>query len=215
MNKVLITGFEPFCQDGVNPSQEIVRRLDHVRTSQYEVTALELPCVFHDAVDRLIQAIQQHNPQIVICLGQSKGRSAIAVERVAINVMDAIIPDNQAYQPIDVPIVEAGPVAFWSTLPIKAIVAKLQSQGIPAVVSQSAGTYVCNEVFYRLMHWAAANQPQLRAGFIHVPALPEQVIPTAGIPSMHLELLVDGIRLAIQATIENEEDIELAAGATH
>lgn len=212
-DKVLLTGFESFDQERINPSYQVMRCLDGERIGDYTVISHQLPCVFDEAIDVLIDRLEEIQPKIVICLGQAKGRAKISVERVAINIVDAPFPDNQGNRPIDVPIIPDGPVAYWSTLPIKAITTYLQQEGIPAGVSQTAGTYVCNQVFYGLMHWVLQQQQRIRAGFIHVPVLPEQVTASCGVASMPLALMVKGIRLGIQAAIKHTKDLDIGAGA--
>lgn len=214
MHKVLITGFEPFDGDGKNPSLEIIRTLHGESIDRARVVTKELPCIFEDSLRVLLQEVEKTNPNLVICLGQSKGRTEIAVERVALNIVDAPIPDNKGKQPIDVPVIQEGPVALWSTLPIKAIVSTLHQNGIPATVSQTAGTYICNYVFYGLMYAFFKRKSRTRAGFIHVPALPEQVVGTP-YPSMHLDVMVEAIRLIIQTTLTHKKDIQKAEGSLH
>jgi len=168
MKKVLLTGFEPFGGEKINASQEVATRLNGEVIADHEVVGVVLPCEFGRAVRELKKLLKQHEPSLVICLGQAEGREGITPERVAINVDDALMADNAGAQPIDRAVVRGGPAAYWSTLPIKAIVQRLQSEGIPAAVSQTAGTFVCNHVFYGLMH-ALRNQRVVRGGLIHVP----------------------------------------------
>lgn len=207
--KILLTGFEPFGGDSVNPTAEIVGRLHGTRIGGHEVVGVVLPCVFGDAVVRLKTALRRNSPQLVICLGQAGGRAEITPERVAINVDDARIPDNAGRQPVDVPVVRGGPTAYWSTLPVKAIVAALRKQAIPAAVSQTAGTFVCNHVFYALMH-ALRRRRAVRAGFIHVPWL-----PTQGKPAMSLATLTQAIVLAAEVAVRTKQDIKTAGGRLH
>ncbi|HRJ45995.1 MAG TPA: pyroglutamyl-peptidase I [Opitutaceae bacterium] len=207
--KILLTGFEPFGGDSVNPTAEIVGRLHGMRIGRHEVVGVVLPCVFGDAVVRLKTALRRSAPQLVICLGQAGGRAEITPERVAINVDDARIPDNAGRQPVDVPVVRGGPAAYWSTLPVKAIVAALRKQNIPAAVSQTAGTFVCNHVFYSLMH-ALRRRRAVRAGFIHVPWL-----PTQGKPAMSLATLTKAIVLATEVAARTKQDIKTAGGRLH
>lgn len=152
MAGVLITGFEPFGGETVNPSWEVVKQLDGMIIRGQQVVAKQLPCVFGEALTVLKAALETYQPRLTIAVGQAGGRVDITVERVAINVDDARIPDNKGQQPIDEPIVANGPAACFSTLPIKAIVSALRQQGIPASVSQTAGTFVCNHVMYGLLH---------------------------------------------------------------
>ncbi len=173
MAGVLITGFEPFGGETVNPSWEVVKQLDGMIIRGQQVVAKQLPCVFGEALTVLKAALETYQPRLTIAVGQAGGRVDITVERVAINVDDARIPDNKGQQPIDEPIVANGPAACFSTLPIKAIVSALRQQGIPASVSQTAGTFVCNHVMYGLLHQLQGKRGQ-KGGFIHIPYLPEQ-----------------------------------------
>lgn len=169
--RVLLTGFEPFGGDDFNPSEDIARRLNGRRLRGRPVVGATLPCVFGQANEVLRELIERHDPELIVCLGLAAGREAITPERVAINVDDARIADNAGQQPVDEAIEADGPAAYWSTLPIKAIVADLITARVPAAVSQTAGTFVCNHVFYGLMH--LLQEPphqQRRGGFIHVPA---------------------------------------------
>jgi pyroglutamyl-peptidase len=213
--RVLLTGFDPFGDDRLNPSPMnpsglAVRALHGKRIKGHQVVAAELPCVFGASITELRALMRAHQPALVICVGQAGGRSAVSLERVAINVNDARIPDNVDAQPIDTPVVACGPAAYFSTLPIKAMVQALQNADVPAEVSQTAGTFVCNHVFYGLMH-ALATQRGLKktcGGFIHVPFLPEQ-----GTPSLPLEILINALRLAVSTALTTSGDIAAGAGA--
>lgn len=211
MKNVLLTGFEPFDGQALNASEEIAREINEATIVRHRVVAGLLPCVFGAAIKELKHLIKLHEPALVICLGQAGGRSGITPERVALNLDDARIADNAGQQPIDKPIVKAGPAAYFSTLPIKAIVHELRKHGIAAEVSPTAGTFVCNHVFYGLMHELALHRPKVRGGFIHVPFLPEQ---TTGQPCLALERMVEGIRIAIAAAIEYRRDLKAAGGQT-
>jgi pyroglutamyl-peptidase len=209
---VLLTGFDAFGGDSINPSWLAVRALHGRQMAGHAVVAAQLPTVFGEALRELHVLLVRHQPALVICVGQAGGRSALSLERIAINVDDAPIPDNAGAQPIDVPVAPGAPAAYFSTLPIKAMLAALQREGLPAEVSQTAGTFVCNHVFYGLMHTIAAN-PELRhtrGGFVHVPWLPEQ-----GTPNMALDDVVRGLRVAVRAALVTPQDTLLAAGATH
>ena len=212
MKTILLTGFEPFGGETLNPSEEIARQLHGTVIAKHEVSGALLPCVFDEAIKELKRQIRATQPTLVICVGQAGGRSDITPERVAINVDDARIADNAEQQPVDRAIVRGGPVAYWSTLPVKAIVAALRAQQIPASVSQTAGTFVCNHVFYGLMH-ALSSTKGVRGGFIHVPFLPEQA--RAGQPSLPLETMVAAIGLAIETSLRVRRDVRAAGGATH
>ena len=213
---VLLTGFEPFNGATINPAWEAVRALEGWQGEGFQVEVRQLPCVFGDAIEDLTTLIDELHPDVVIAVGQAGGRPDISVERVAINVDDASILDNGGQQPVDTAIAADGPAAYFSTLPIKAIVHALRERGLVAGVSQTAGTFVCNHVFYGLMHHAS-NQPQpIKAGFIHVPFLPEQAAarPDAP-PSMALEDIIAGVKLAVEVTLGVDTDLREAGGATH
>ncbi|MFN3417159.1 MAG: pyroglutamyl-peptidase I [Caldimonas sp.] len=212
--KILLTGFEPFGGDRLNPSQALSEALHGQRVDGAEITGLVLPCVFDDALATLHQALDAHRPLLVLAVGQAGSRADLTVERVAINVNDARIPDNAGRQPIDTPVVPGGPAAYFSTLPIKAIVAELHAAGLPASVSQTAGTFVCNHVFYGLMHALATRHPGARGGFMHVPLLPAQAArlapPTA---SMALETMRQGVQIALQTALRERVDRGVGGGA--
>lgn len=212
MTKVLVTGFDPFGGEPINPAWESVKELAKIESDQYKVEVRQIPTVFDKSIEHLYAAIEETKPDIVLCIGQAGGRGDLSIERVAINVNDARIADNEGNQPIDTPIVEHGPAAYWSTLPIKSMVHELQQQGIPASISQTAGTYVCNHVFYGLMHYVAENKAAIRGGFIHIPYLPEQAARQSGQPSMALETIVKGLRVAIEAVISHDQDMVVSGG---
>ena len=206
MQNVLLTGFEPFDKAAVNPSWEAVRQLDGVPLSEgVKIVARCLPCAFATAAETLLQLINELQPAMVIATGLGPGRSDISIERVAINVNDARIPDNLGAQPIDIAVVDGGPAAYFSTLPIKGMVKAVREAGIAASVSQTAGTFVCNQVFYRLQH--ALVGTGVRSGFIHVPGL-----PGSSEPSMVLSTTVEGLRVAALAAWQTQADVVLAGG---
>lgn len=215
MPTVLITGIEPFDGETLNPSWEAVRRLDGTQVTGATLVARQLPCVIGKVVGVLRQAIADTRPDVVICLGQAGGRHDMSVERVAINVVDARIPDNEGRQPIDEPVVEGGPAAYFSTLPIKAIVRDLRAAGIPASVSSTAGTYNCNTIFYGLAHYIATEHPALRGGFVHVPYLPEMAARHPGQPSLALDTLIEGVKVMVATTLAVTADIKAGGGALH
>ncbi len=212
---ILITGFEPFDGEPVNPALEAARKLHGLQIGGHSITALELPCVFGASIDMLERHIAELRPGIVLCIGQAGGRTSVDLERVAINVDDARIPDNAGNQPIDEAIVAGGPAAYFSGLPIKAIVQALLAAGIPASVSQTAGTYVCNHIFYGLSHLLATRYPETRGGFVHIPYLPEQAARHAGAASMSLEIIVAGLKLVLETTVAVTRDVKLQGGQTH
>ncbi|WP_426399695.1 pyroglutamyl-peptidase I [Ralstonia sp. R-29] len=215
MTTVLITGIEPFESDPTNPSWDIAQALNGTQIDGATIVARQLPCVFGVANKKLIEAIEETSPALVVALGLATGRAEISVERVAINVIDARIPDNAGNQPVDTPVVADGPAAYFSTLPIKAIVRALREAGVPAAVSQSAGTYNCNHLFYGLMHHLARRAPQVRGGFIHVPTTPELAAQHAGRPSLSLDTQTKGIRMAIHTALRTHTDVKVSGGAVH
>jgi len=214
MRTVLITGFEPFGGETVNPSWEVLKQLDGAIIDDCRVVARQLPCVFGESLSVLNAAIDALQPSVVLAVGQAGGRVDVTVERVAINVDDARIPDNHGRQPVDVAIVEGGPAAWFSTLPIKAMVAVLRESGIPASVSQTAGTFVCNHVMYGVLH-KLADRPEVKGGFIHIPYLPEQAAAHPGAPSMATQTVKQALEIAITVALRQEADIKVVGGATH
>jgi pyroglutamyl-peptidase len=195
---ILLTGFEPFGGDTINSSQEVVQALDGAVVGDRRVAGRVLPCVFGEAPRMLLRWIEGLRPPVVVCLGQAGGRAEVTPERVAINLDDARIPDNAGAQPVDTAIVPGGPVAHWSRLLVKAIVAALAARGLPARVSNTAGTFVCNHVFYALLH-AVRRRRSIRAGFIHLPPLPAQVGP--GEPCLALEQSIEAVRVALEVAV--------------
>ncbi|MFJ8739302.1 pyroglutamyl-peptidase I [Embleya sp. NPDC127516] len=214
MTRVLVTGFDTFAGEATNPSWEAVRLLADLPEPGLEVTAVRLSCVYGVALEELRAAVERVDPDLVLCVGQAGGRPDVTVERVAINVDDARIPDNAGRQPIDVPIVEAGPAAYFATLPVKACVAAARAVGVPASVSQTAGTFVCNHVFYGLMHLLATERPTTRGGFVHVPYSSDQVTERAA-PSLPLPTIAAGLRAVMTTAATRTQDITAAGGATH
>ncbi len=201
--KVLITGFEPFGGQTVNPAYEAVKALpDRIDTAW--ICKAEIPTAFAEDFAVLERLITQEQPDAVICVGQAGGRSRISLERVAINVMDARIPDNAGCSPQDEPIVPDGPDAYFSRLPIRQMEAAIRDCGIPCAVSNSAGTYVCNDIMYRLLHHMAMKKSPAFGGFIHVPYLPGQAAALPGdAPSMDLAMIRDALAAAIRVLIQN------------
>lgn len=215
MPSVLITGFEPFGGETVNPSWLVAESLHGQRIEGAAVHALRLPCVFGEAIGVLRDALHRDPPALVFALGQATGRCDLSVERIAINVDDARIADNAGAQPVDRPVVAGGPAAYFATLPIKAVVAALRGQGLPASVSQSAGTFVCNHVFYGLMHLLATTPAlaRTRGGFVHLPLLPEQAAGQPGQPCLPLATMRDGLRIAVAAALAHDEDLVQTEGS--
>jgi len=214
MRHILVTGFEPFGGETVNPSWEVVKQLEGITIDDCRVVTRQLPCVFGESLTVLNSAIDELNPTVVVAVGQAGGRVDITVERVGINVDDARIPDNRGQQPIDVAIVPNGPAAWFSSLPIKAMVAAMREKGIPASVSQTAGTFVCNHVMYGLVH-KIRERTYVKGGFIHIPYLPEQAAAHAGAPSMAAQTVKDALEIAITVALRQDCDINVVGGATH
>jgi pyroglutamyl-peptidase len=201
---LLLTGFDPFDGAASNPSWEAAYALDGRIVGGHRIVARRLPTEFGASLRALRGAIRETDPSLVVCTGLAGRRTGLSLERVAINVDDARIPDNAGAQPIDARIVARGPAAYFSTLPIKAMLAALRKHGIPAHVSQTAGTYVCNHVFYGLMH-ALRRKRGVRGGFIHM--------PNAGRGGMPLDDIVEGLRIALRVAATTKADARIAAGA--
>ena len=204
-----MTGFDPFGGSLVNPSWDAVHALHGREVAGHRIVGAELPTVFGASLRRLEALLEEHRPRLVVCTGQAGGRAALSLERVAINVNDARIADNAGAKPVDTPVVADGPAAYFTTLPIKAMLQALLDAGVRAEVSQTAGTFVCNHAFYGLMHLLAAPQWRgVRGGLVHVPWLPPQ-----GQPSMRLEDVVRGLEVAIACALSTHDDIRKEAGA--
>ncbi|WP_058235106.1 pyroglutamyl-peptidase I [Devriesea agamarum] len=210
---VLLTGFAPFGGNNANPSWGAVCHAQELLSRYVDVEVAEIPVTFGTAeggggAQVVLDLIAQHRPRLVIATGLASGRTAVTVERVAVNIRDARIPDNDGAQPIDEPCIPSGPVGYFSTLPLKRIVHALTCDDIPAAVSQTAGTYVCNDVFYRLMHVASTNQQIRWAGFIHVPAVSDLPARTSGI----------ALARAVDVTLNlgsDASDMKISGGSEH
>lgn len=210
--RVLVTGFEPFAGDDVNPSWEICRALPEA-IGHARVHALRVPVAFRDAIEVVAGEIERLDPGVVLCLGLAGGRPALSVERVAINVDDARIPDNAGARPVDEPVAAGGPAAYFATVPVKAMVAAMREAEAPAVLSNTAGTFVCNHLFYGVLHYLAASGRDARAGFIHVPWLESQALARPGEPAMALATMARGVEAAIAAALEGGPDLAASEGA--
>jgi pyroglutamyl-peptidase len=211
---VLVTGFEPFDGENVNPSWEICRALP-AAVAHAPIARLLVPTEFRRAIEVVAEAIVRIEPGLVILVGQAGGRPDMSVERVAINVDDARIADNAGAQPVDEAIAPAGPAAYFATVPIKSMVAAMRDAGVPAEVSNSAGTYVCNHLLYGVLHFLAASGRDARAGFIHVPWLESQAPAHPGAPTMALATMVRGVEAAIVAALETAVDAKMTGGKIH
>ncbi len=203
MYKVLVTGFTPFGQESVNPSYQAASLLPEF-IEDTKIYVRELPTVFEKAPKILESYIDEIKPDAVICVGQAGGDAEISVERVGINLMSANIPDTEGNKPMDQPISDSGENAYFSTLPTREIVERLQSCGIPSKLSYSAGTYVCNNILYCLLQLVERKYPKMKGGFIHVPYMEKQVIgKPAGTPSMSLEMMTKALEEVIRCTTDN------------
>ncbi|MFE6892401.1 pyroglutamyl-peptidase I [Streptomyces sp. NPDC057694] len=212
--RVLLTGFEPFGGESVNPSWQAAELVAAAPPEGIAVTAVQLPCVFGESLSALRAAVDEVRPELVVCLGQAGGRHGVTVERVAVNVDDARIPDNAGARPIDSAVVPGGPAAYFSTLPVKRCVAAMRSAGVPGAVSNTAGTFVCNHVAYGLAHLLATELPGVRGGFVHVPWAPEQVVD-GGAPSLPVETVARGVAALLLAAVVTGDDLRVSEGATH
>ncbi|MEV0586402.1 pyroglutamyl-peptidase I [Nonomuraea sp. NPDC050310] len=202
--RTLLTGFEPFDGSDVNPSFEAVRLVPGVAVA-------ELPCVFATSLAALRAAIDEHRPDLVLCVGQAGGRAGITVEKVAVNLIEARIPDNAGAQPLDEPVVPGGPAAYFAHLPVKAMVGAVRAAGLPAAVSYSAGTFVCNQVAYGLAHLIETELPHLRGGFVHVPYSPAQVV-AGDQPSMAIPEIARALDLLVRTATTVQVDVQAVAG---
>jgi pyroglutamyl-peptidase len=191
VTKILLTGFEPFGKATLNPSGEIVKQI----SGENIVTAI-LPVAYAQSAERLMQLIAEHNPEVVICLGQAEGRTQITPERIAINLDDARLADNEGVMRNEMPILLDGPVAYESTLPIKEMVKAINNTGVPAAVSLSAGAFLCNHVFYVAQDHFKGTK--VRSGFVHVPLMDEQAEEFPGLPTMPLEQMVTAVRAILE-----------------
>ena len=203
--KILITGFAPFGGQSINPSYEAVKTLPE-QIGKAEIIKAEVPVVFGKAGEVLAALMDQYRPDAVICVGQAGGREGISLERVAINVMGTRTPDNEGKQQVGSPVVPGGPAAYFSTLPLRRILDTLLKKEIPCEISNSAGTYVCNDLMYRLLHRVAGDMP---AGFIHVPYLPSQTASFAGeVPCMELGMIVEALKTAVEVISSSDSSCE-------
>lgn len=215
MKTVLVTAFEPFDGEAINPSWEAVNRLQEWDFAGAHVVTCQLACVFDLALTQLNAALDQHQPDCVIAVGQAGGRAEITVERVAININDARIPDNHGQQPIDSAVIPGGPAAYFATLPIKALVNALRENGIPASVSHTAGTFVCNHVMYGLLHRLVQQVKPVKGGFVHIPYAPQQAARHPGEPSMPIDMVTQALAIMIAESLSVDQDVVISGGTTH
>lgn len=212
MRNVLVTGFGPFGGEPINPALEAIKLLEGLVLGEYRVVTRELPVTRFESIDSIAAHIRETDPILVLAVGQAGGRLEITPERVAINMDDFRIPDNGGFQPVDEPVVAGAPAAYWSTLPIKAMVRAMKEAGIPASVSNSAGTFVCNHLFYGLMHHLAQGNGNIRGGFVHIPYLPVQAARLGAQPSMAVETIVKGLEVALATALAVVDDIKAGGG---
>ncbi len=222
---ILVSGFTPFNGEKINPSWQIVKALPDV-ISGFRVKKLRVPTAFGESIKAVTNAIDKHHPQIVLCLGQAGGRTHMSVERVAINIDDAGIADNQGAWPIDQAIVQGAPAAYFCTLPIKAMVEAMRQKGVPAEVSNTAGTFVCNHLLYGVLHHIALLKPAqgkqpaaarypMRAGFMHVPYADSQIVGREQLFSLPIAEMAIATKAAIMAAIKHRADIISLGGKQH
>lgn len=214
--KVLVTGFEPFGEETMNPAYEAVKLIpDEIAGA--EVVKMEIPVVYYKGAKLIEEAMERENPDIVISVGQAGGRAAMTVERVAINLAECPnFADNEGNTPDGRRIQEDGRDAYFATVPVKAMVKKMHDNGIPAAISYSAGTYVCNDVMYNLLYLLDKKYPEVKGGFIHVPFDAKQAIGRpVTTPSMPIATIAEALRCCIEAAVENKDDVVIECGTTH
>ncbi|WP_353884530.1 pyroglutamyl-peptidase I [uncultured Bifidobacterium sp.] len=215
MHKVLVTGFDPFGGEAVNPAYEAVKLLPDTIAGAH-VVKLEVPTVFTRSAQALEQAMAAERPDAVICVGQAGGRSCVTVEKVAVNLVEARIPDNDGAQPLGEPLRADGPDAYFATVPVKAMVANIRANHLPAFISYTAGTYVCNSIMYHALYLCDRTFHGTIAGFMHVPYEPGQVVDKPeGTPSMPLDTIARSLEYAIEAVVRGDVADDMVAGATH
>ena len=209
--KILVTGFDPFGGEPINPAIESVKKLpDNIAGAK--IIKLEIPTVRKKSLEKIEKAINEHNPEVILSIGQAGGRFDISIERVGINLDDFRIPDNEGNQIIDEPIFPDGENSYFVKLPVKAMIQNVQKNNIPASVSYTAGTFVCNHVLYGVLYLIEKKYKGKKSGFIHIPFLPQQVVDKRNTPSMELNTIVKGLTAAIEAIVKNNEDIKEVGG---
>ncbi len=212
--KVLVTGFDPFGGESINPAWEAVKVIkDEIAGA--EIVKMQIPTVVGKSIAKIHDKMVEINPDIVIAVGQAGGRFGVTPERVAINVTDARIPDNEGNQPIDEPIFADGDAAYFSNLPVKAMVQEIKNAGYPSTLSNTAGTYICNHVMYGILYYIQKEFPNVRGGFIHVPFAASQVVNKPNTASMAIADITAAIEAAIKAAVEHQADIKAIGGETH
>jgi len=203
MKNILVTGFDPYGKNDDNPACRVLEIIDGSEFDGYKIETLKVPTVYYRSIEKTVKKIVEINPEAVISVGMSQ-RKKISVERVGVNINDARIPDNEGQQPKDELIDEEGETAYFSTLPVREIYDSLIEEGIPAHISNTAGTFVCNHLMYGVLNHINKNELDIKAGFIHVPMMPEQTLDKDK-PSMCLDLTVKAVEIVVKTTIENLE----------
>ncbi|UXR51151.1 pyroglutamyl-peptidase I [Staphylococcus simulans] len=211
---ILVTAFDPFDKEKTNPALEAVKLLPET-IGEHTITKLEIPTVFNESVEAIKQQLKIETYDAVLAIGQAGGRFDLTPERVGINVDDARIADNKGNQPIDEVIQEDGAPAYFSNMPVKRLTQAIKDAGVPASLSNTAGTFVCNHVLYQLGYLHATTFPYIQFGFIHVPFIPEQVTNKPNTPSMALGTIVKGLEAAISELSADNRDETIALGETH
>lgn len=212
--KILITGFDPFGGEPVNPALEAVKLMkDEIAGAK--IIKLEIPTVFRKSVEKIHEMMKAEQPDVVLSIGQAGGRFGVTPERVAINVDDARIKDNEGNQPVDTPIFTDGEAAYFSNLPVKAMVEAIKNKGLPSTLSNSAGTFVCNHVMYGVLYYIHKEFPNVRGGFIHVPFITDQVVTKPNVASMALADITEALESAVEAIVNNQKDIHAIGGEIH
>jgi len=213
--KLLLTAFDPFGGSDINPAQEAVKLVAD-QIDDIQIIKLEVPTIFHESIKTVAAAMEKESPDVVLCIGQAGGRFDVTPERVAINVDDARIPDNAGNQPFDIPVFADGAPAYFSSLPIKAMVQEIRNSGLPSSVSNTAGTFVCNHLMYGVLYYINKYYPEMRGGFIHVPFIPQQAVNhSAPAPYMSQTDIARALEAAIRAIGANEQDIAAVGGKEH
>ncbi|MGI5983837.1 MAG: pyroglutamyl-peptidase I [Sakamotonia sp.] len=212
--KVLVTGFDPFGGESINPAWEAVKRI-RSEIAGAEIVTMQIPTVVGRSIERVHEKMKELQPDLVISVGQAGGRSGVTPERVAINVTDARIPDNDGNQPIDEPVFADGDAAYFSNLPVKAMVQAIRDAGYPSALSNSAGTYICNHVMYGILYYIHKEFPKVRGGFIHVPYAPAQTVNKPNTPSMAIADITAALEAAIEAAVSSTHDIRAVGGEIH
>lgn len=211
MKTILITGFDPFGEEPINPAYEAVKRLPDT-INGVSIIKKEIPTVAYKSIDKTIEYIKEYNPDVVINVGQAGGRYTISPEKVAINLNDFRIKDNEGNQPLDSKVIEDGENAYFTTLPVKAMVKYMNDADIPASLSYTAGSFVCNHVMYGILDYVKKNNLEIKSGFIHIPYMSSQVIYKKNQPFMSLSELTLGLEKSLEAVIENDQDISVSGG---